>query len=136
VAEVGTLAFLDNAVDSLTGTVTAKARFENQSNGLWPGEYVHVDVELNVQPDALAIPTSALLASQQGDYVFVVGADKIAKVRPVSVGRPVGNLTTIDKGLAVGEQVVVDGQSRLTPNAKVDTKPAPASPTAVSQAAP
>lgn len=136
VAEVGTLAFLDNAVDSLTGTVTAKARFENQTDGLWPGEYVHVDVELNVQPDALAIPTSALLAGQQGDYVFVVGADKIAKVRPVSVGRPVGNLTTIDKGLAVGEQVVIDGQSRLTPNAKVDAKPTTASPTAISKAAP
>jgi multidrug efflux system membrane fusion protein len=136
VAEVGTLAFLDNAVDSLTGTVTAKARFENQTNGLWPGEYVHVDVELDVQPNALAIPTSALLAGQQGDYVFVVGADKTAKVRPVSVGRPVGNLTTIDKGLAAGEQVVVDGQSRLTPNAKVDAKPAAASPTAISQAAP
>jgi membrane fusion protein, multidrug efflux system len=136
VAEVGTLAFLDNAVDSLTGTVTAKARFENQMNALWPGEYVHVDVELDVQPNALAIPTSALLAGQQGDYVFVVGADKLAKVRPVSVGRPVGNLTTIDKGLAAGEQVVVDGQSRLTPNAKVDAKPTTASPTAISQAAP
>ena len=136
VAEVGTLAFLDNAVDSLTGTVTAKARFENQMNALWPGEYVHVDVELDVQPNALAIPTSALLAGQQGDYVFVVGADKLAKVRPVSVGRPVGDLTTIDKGLAAGEQVVVDGQSRLTPNAKVDAKPTTPSATAISQAAP
>jgi membrane fusion protein, multidrug efflux system len=54
-----------------------------------------------------------------------VGADKIAKVRQVSAGRSVGELTTIDKGLVAGEQVVVDGQSRLTPNAKVEAKAAP-----------
>jgi multidrug efflux system membrane fusion protein len=125
VGEAGTLAFLDNAVDSLTGTVTAKAQFENQGNALWPGEYVRVSVELSVQAGALAVPTRALLAGQQGDYVFVIGADKTAKVRNVSTGRTVGDFTTIDKGLEVGERVVVDGQSRLTPNAKVDAKEAP-----------
>jgi len=125
VGEAGTLAFLDNAVDSLTGTVTAKARFTNQANQLWPGEYVRVSVELDVQPDAVAVPTRAVLAGQQGSYVFVVGNDKLAKVRPISVGRAVGELTTIDKGLTPGEQVVVDGQSRLTPDAHVDVKSAP-----------
>jgi multidrug efflux system membrane fusion protein len=122
VDEAGTLAFLDNAVDSLTGTVTAKARFQNQTNGLWPGEYVRVSVELDVQPNAIAVPTRAVLPGQQGNYVFVIGSDKVAKVRPVTVGRIVGELTTIDKGLAAGEQVVIDGQSRLTPDARVDVK--------------
>jgi len=122
VDETGSLAFLDNAVDSLTGTVTAKARFANQSNGLWPGEYVRVSVELSVEPNALAIPTRAVLAAQEGNYVFVVGNDRVAKVRPISVGRAVGEFTTIDKGIALGEQVVIDGQSRLTPNALVDVK--------------
>jgi multidrug efflux system membrane fusion protein len=125
VGEVGTLAFLDNAVDSLTGTVTAKARFTNQSSELWPGEYVRVSVELDVQPSAVAVPTRAVLAGQQGNYVFVIGSDKLAKVRAISVGRPVGELTTIDKGLTPGEQVVVDGQSRLTPDAHVDVKASP-----------
>ena len=127
VPEAGTLAFLDNAVDSLTGTVTAKARFENQSGTLWPGEYVRVNVELDVQPDVVAVPTRAVVAGQEGSYVFVVGSDKVAKLRPVSVGRAVGSgeLTTIDKGVQPGEQVVVDGQSRLTPNARVDVKTAP-----------
>lgn len=129
VAEAGTLAFLDNAVDSLTGSVTAKARFDNQANVLWPGEYVRVNVELDVQPNAVAIPTRALLAGQDGSYVFVVGNDKTAKVRPITTGRIVGDMTTIDKGLEPGEQVVVDGQSRLTPNAKVEIKSA-RSPTA------
>jgi len=127
VAEAGTLAMLDNAVDSLTGTVTAKARFQNQTNSLWPGEYVRVSVELQVDPNVVAVPTRAVLAGQQGNYVFVIGNDKRAIVRQVSVGRAVGDLTTVDKGLEAGEQVVVDGQSRLTPNARVDAKPVPVS---------
>jgi multidrug efflux system membrane fusion protein len=135
VDEAGTLAFLDNAVDSLTGTVTAKARFPNQRNQLWPGEYVRVTVELDVQPNVIAVPTRAVLPGQQGNYVFVIGSDRIAKVRAVSVGRPVGELTTIDKGLAAGEQVVVDGQSRLTPNAHVDVKATPAPPASAKAAA-
>ncbi len=122
VGDTGTLAFLDNAVDSLTGTVTAKARFDNQSNALWPGEYVTVSLELATQSDVLAVETRAVQASQDGNYVFVVGNDRVAKVRPVKVGRVVGDKTTITDGLAVGEQVVVDGQSRLTPNARVDAK--------------
>lgn len=122
VGEAGTLAFLDNAVDSLTASVTAKARFQNQSSTLWPGEYVHVSVELDVQRDVVAVPTRAVLAGQEGSYVFVIGADKLAKVRPVSVGRVIGDVTTIDKGVRPGESVVVDGQSRLTPNALVDIK--------------
>jgi len=125
VGEAGALAFLDNAVDSLTGTVIAKARFTNQRNELWPGEYVRVSVELDVEAGAVAVPTRAVLAGQQGNYVFVIGSDKVAKVRPISVGRPVGELTTIDKGLSPGEQVVVDGQSRLTPDAHVDVKSPP-----------
>jgi len=129
VPDVGSLAFLDNAVDSLTGTVTAKARFVNQSDALWPGEYVRVSVELSVESNAVAVPTRALLAGQKGSYVFVVGNDKVALVRPVSTGRAVGELTTIAEGVKPGEQVVVDGQSRLTPNAKVDVK-APAQQTA------
>jgi multidrug efflux system membrane fusion protein len=127
VAEAGTLAFLDNAVDSLTGTVTAKARFQNQANALWPGEYVRVSVELQVQPSVVAVPTRAVMAGPQGNYGFVIGNDKRAPVRQVSVGRAVGDLTTVDKGLEAGEQVVVDGQSRLTPNARVDARPAPVS---------
>lgn len=124
VGETGTLAFLDNAVDSLTGSVTAKARFTNQGNVLWPGEYVTVSLDLATQSNVLAVQTRAVMAGQQGSYVFVVGNDKVAKVRPITVGRVVGDLTTISSGLAMGEQVVVDGQSRLTPNSRVDGKPA------------
>ena len=122
ISDVGTLSFLDNAVDSLTNTVTAKARFGNAGNSLWPGEYVRLAVRLEVQPNAIAVPTRAIVAGQSGNFVFVVGPDNIVAMRTIVAGRAVGDLTTVDSGLVAGEQVVTDGQSRLTPGDKVDIK--------------
>ena len=124
--EAGTLTFIDNAVDSLTGTVTAKARFENAARTLWPGEFVRVTVQLDVQQDALAVPSAAVVSGQSGDYVFVIDQQHSAQVRPVVAGRAVGALTVIDSGLVAGEQVVTDGQSRLVAGAKVQPRPASA----------
>jgi len=120
--EQGSLTFLDNAVDSLTGTVTAKARFNNSSRALWPGEYVRVAVQLDVRSGAIAVPTTAVMNGQEGTYVYVVDAEKNAHVRTVTPGQAVGDLTVIERGVQPGEQVVVDGQSRLMPGAKVDAK--------------
>lgn len=124
IAEAGQLSFIDNAVDSLTGTVTAKARFVNGGRQLWPGEYVGVSVELDVQPNVLVVPSEAVLNGPDGNYVFVVDQSKSARVRPVTAGRAVGDQTVIDKGLVAGEVVVIDGQSRLVPGAKVEIKAA------------
>ena len=121
--EQGSLSFLDNAVDSLTGTVTAKARFTNASRALWPGEYVRVAVQLDVRSGAIAVPTTAVLNGQEGTYVYVVDSEKNAHVRTVSVGQAVGDFTVIEHGVQPGESVVVDGQSRLAPGAKVDARP-------------
>ncbi|HEU4990325.1 MAG TPA: efflux RND transporter periplasmic adaptor subunit [Gemmatimonadaceae bacterium] len=123
-AESGTLTFIDNAVDSLTGTVMAKARFENATRALWPGEFVRVTVQLGVQENALAVPTAAVVSGQNGNYVFVIDAGHSARVRPVVAGRAVGAFTVIDSGLVAGEQVVTDGQSRLVAGARVDARPA------------
>lgn len=122
IGDVGTLSFLDNAVDSLTGTVTAKARFGNAGNALWPGEYVRLTVQLAVQPHATAVPTRAVVPGQSGSYLFVVGPDNVVAMRTIVPGRAIGDLTIVDSGLVAGEQVVTDGQSRLTPGAKVDVK--------------
>jgi membrane fusion protein, multidrug efflux system len=122
IGDAGTLSFIDNAVDSLTGTITAKAQFGNGGNQLWPGEYVHLTVQLEVQPNIVAVPSQAIVPGQSGAYVFVVGAENIVTIRPVVTGRSVGALTTVDSGLVGGEQVVTDGQSRLSPGAKVDIK--------------
>ena len=120
--ESGTLSFIDNAVDSLTGTVTAKAQFVNEARKLWPGEYVGVTVQLGTQANALAVPNAAVVPSQNGLYVYVVDSTNIARMRPVRTGRSVGQFTVIDSGLVAGERVVIDGQSRLVPGTQVDIK--------------
>jgi len=135
VPEPGQLAFLDNNVDSLTGTVTAKARFDNQTDALWPGEYVQVSMELAVDSNATAVPSRAVMAGQDGNYVFVIGRADTAEVRPVAVGREVGTMTTIANGVAPGERVVVDGQSRLASGSKVSVKQTGAPPGGTPQAA-
>ena len=115
---MGQLSFLDNAVDSLTGVVTAKARFPNESGHLWPGELLFLDVQLDVRRHVLAVPTPAILPGQDSSYVFVV-VNNVAAQRMVSAGPDVQGMTVIDRGLRDGDVVVVDGQSRLTPGARV-----------------
>jgi multidrug efflux system membrane fusion protein len=119
IGELGELAFINNAVDSLTGTVTAKAKFANAAGQLWPGEYVGVNVELENE-QALTIPAPAVTNGQDGTFVYVVGADKKAKVQPVEIGRVSDERAVVLQGLTAGQMVVIDGQSRLTPGATVE----------------
>ena len=120
VSERGELTFLDNAVDSLTGTVTGRARFDNSASHLWPGQLVFVSVQAGVQRNVLAVPTPAVQIGQQGSYVYVVDPQKkTAQTRNISTGRNLGDLTIVTMGLTAGEQVVTDGQSRLSPGSHV-----------------
>jgi len=126
-AENGKLAFIDNAVDPTTGTITLKGIFDNKSDRLWPGQFVNVSLTLRIEPDALVIPTQAVQVGQNGSYVYVVKADKTAEPRDVTVARAIGGDSVIAKGLAEGEQVVVDGQLRLTKGTLVEMR-APTAP--------
>jgi multidrug efflux system membrane fusion protein len=125
----GALTFLDNAVDSATGTLLLKGNFANQDGVLWPGQFVKVALELYVQSDALVVPSTAVVAGQQGSYVFVVKPDRTTEIRDVRVARPAGDVTVLEGGIEPGEQVVTEGQLRLTAGAKVMIKP-PATPAA------
>jgi multidrug efflux system membrane fusion protein len=118
----GRLTFIDNAVDTTTGTIKLKATFGNDQHVLWPGQFVDVKLTLKSQPNAIVIPTAALQTSQQGTYVYVVNQDMTAQPQPVKVGWTVGEETVIASGLQPGQRVVTDGQLRLTPGAKVDIK--------------
>ena len=119
---LGTLAFVDNNVDSTTGTVLLKARFSNPEGTMWPGQYMSVALQLYVDADALTLPAPAVLTGQQGTYVYTIDTAGIAKQRPVQVSRTVDSLTVITSGVTLGEQVIVDGQSRLIPGSKVAIK--------------
>lgn len=121
--EHGELRFLNNEVDSLTGTVVAKATFANARRRLWPGELVFLSIQLAVQRGVIAVPNEAVLTGQSGSYVYVVDAKSSAQTRPVTLGQQVAGLTVVTRGVAVGERVVVDGQSRIKPGARVSLLP-------------
>ena len=121
-AASGTLVFVDNAVDSTTGTIKLRAQFANKDNALWPGQFVNVAMKLYDQKDAIVVPTQAVQTGPDGQYVFVVKPDMTTEVRKVIVDRTDGDNAVVGKGLASGEQVVVRGQLRLAPGAKVTTK--------------
>jgi membrane fusion protein, multidrug efflux system len=119
---VGELTFIDNAADTLTGTIRLRARFDNRSRALWPGAYVNVVLSLPVEGKSIVVPSVAIGDGPNGAYVFVVN-ESIAELRGVQVGRA-GDEWTIVTGVQPGEMVVVDGQSRLSPNARVSIFPA------------
>src|SRR5256885_1405001 len=121
-ARYGVLAFMDNHVDSITGTVLLKGRFANGDGQLWPGEFVDVTLVLAIEADALVVPAQAVMSSQQGTYVFIVNGDGSASQQPVTVARTVDSLAVIAQGVTPGALVVTDGQLRLTPNARVDIR--------------
>ncbi|MBI5195511.1 MAG: efflux RND transporter periplasmic adaptor subunit [Nitrospirae bacterium] len=118
---VGTLNFIDNTVDAATGTIKLKAIFPNKEKRLWPGQFVNAVLTLDTRRDAIVAPSQAVQTGQQGQFVFVVKGDS-AELRPVNTGITHEDMTVIEKGLAMGEQVVTDGQMRLMPGAKVEIK--------------
>ncbi len=119
--EVGTISFLDNAVNPATGTIKLKGVFTNTSRKLWPGQFTDVLITLATRQNAVVVPTCAIQTSQQGEFVYVVKPDRTVEMRQVVSAAVAAEDTVIEKGLAPGETVVVDGQLRLTPGAAVDT---------------
>jgi multidrug efflux system membrane fusion protein len=119
----GTLAFIDNTVDTATGTILLKASFPNTDGALWPGAFVNVRLRLFVDQDALVVPASAVVSGQQGSFVFVVQPDSTAVTKPVKVDRTAGDLVIVSGGVQAGDRVVTDGQLRLRQGVKVQIKP-------------
>lgn len=115
----GVLTFIDNAIDSTTGTVMLKGRFGNEGKTLWPGQFVQVVVELPVSEEGLAVPSQAVQTGQKGSYVYVLRQEKKVEARDVVTGRSFNGDTLITKGLSEGEKVVVEGQLKLAPGAMV-----------------
>jgi multidrug efflux system membrane fusion protein len=115
----GRLTFIDNGVDTTTGMFKLKGTFQNKDRRLWPGEFVDVRLVLSMQKNAVVVPTKAIQNGQQGEYVYVVRSDSTAESRPVKTAGVYQNWTLIADGLKTGEQVIVSGQLRVAPNAKV-----------------
>lgn len=124
----GRLWFADNRVERGTGQLRLKARFDNELQRLWPGQFVHVVVEVGVETAVVTVPVRALQRSQQGDFVFVIDGDQRAVMRPVRAGATVDGRTVISEGIEAGERVVVDGHLRLVPGALVVIRATPGVP--------
>jgi multidrug efflux system membrane fusion protein len=125
----GLLSVIDNAVDTATGTIHLKATFDNHDGLLWPGQFVTSVLTLDTIDGATVVPSEAVQAGQQGQFVYVIKPDKKAEMRVVKVGRAFGRKMVIESGVAPGEDVVTDGHLRLFPGATVqviDAAKAPA----------
>ena len=125
VASDGRITFIDNAVDATTGQIKIKGEFPNEDHRLWPGGFANVAVTLKNDPDAVVVPTSAVQSGQQGNYVFVLKADKTVDIRTITIERQTADNTVIKDGLMPGEIVVTDGQLRLVPGSRVSVKSGP-----------
>lgn len=116
---VGQLTFLDNAVQSSSGTVMLRATAPNGARRLWPGQFVNVRLVLATLPAAVLVPSEAPQDSAKGPFVYVVKPDSTAELRPVKLGQRQGDLIVIEQGLKAGERVVLNGQAGVMPGAKV-----------------
>ena len=135
-AILGTLTFLDNAVQEGTGTIKLRATVPNGQRQLWPGRFVNVRLILGRLANAVLIPASAPTAAAKGLFVFVVKDDATAEIRPVTLGQRQGELVIVASGVKPGERVVTNGQMGVTPGGKVriEEAPGPAKPAAPASA--
>jgi len=119
----GKLSFIDNAVDSGTGTIKLKGVFANRDRRLWPGQFVDAYLTLKTQNNAVVIPSQAIQNGQQGTFVYVIKDDNTVEARTITTSETQqAGQVIVQKGLAVGERIVTDGQLRLVPGAKVQIK--------------
>ncbi len=119
VTRKGMLTFLDNVIDRSTGTIVARVTIENRDFALLPGQYVHVRLLIRDQRDALMAPVAALGSNQMGKYVYVVGQDDKAELRPLELGPADGPLVSVVKGLSEGDRVIVGNLQKIGPGSPV-----------------
>ncbi|MDR3044719.1 MAG: efflux RND transporter periplasmic adaptor subunit [Desulfovibrio sp.] len=118
----GTVTFVDNTVNTATGTIRMRGTFANEARVLWPGQFVDVYVELGQVPGAVVVPAQAVQTGSQGLFAYVVGQDNTVQLRKVRTGLAHDGLVVIEEGVVPGERVVIDGHLRLTPGAVVEEK--------------
>ncbi len=119
----GKLTLIDNEINQTTATIRLRAVFDNPDSALWPNAFVKARLLLMMQKDAILIPAAAVQRGPQGTFVYVVGDDNTAAMRPIEVASIQGDTAAIDKGVSAGERVVTDGQNQLKPGSKVSVRP-------------
>jgi multidrug efflux system membrane fusion protein len=118
----GTIAAIDNQIDSSTGTLRIKASFANKDGVLFPNQFVNARLLLETLHDAILVPSAAVQRGPDGDFVYAVTSDQAVEVRPVKVGATTGEFTAIESGVQAGDVLVTDGVDKLQPGAKVSVR--------------
>jgi multidrug efflux system membrane fusion protein len=117
--ERGELTFIDNNINTNSGTVRLKGTFANKEGHLWPGQYVDVVLTMAIDKDRIVVPSQAVQTSQDGSYVFIIQPGDTIGIRPVTIERFAAKEAIIKSGINAGDTVVTDGHIRLYPEAKV-----------------
>ena len=120
----GTLALIDNQIDQTTGTMRLKGTFPNKDHALWPGQFVNVKLYVSVRHDGITVPAAVVQRGPQGDFAYVIKPDQSVEAQPIKVAQIQDGVALIDSGLDLGEQVVLDGQYKLRPGARVEPREA------------
>jgi len=134
----GTLAAVDNQIDTSTGTLKLKAQFDNKDDALIPNQFVNIQLRVQTLHDATVIPTAAVQRGAPGTFVYLIKPDDTVTVQAIKLGPAEGERTSVRSGLSAGDRVVVDGADKLRDGAKISLREptgaagngAPANPTA------
>jgi multidrug efflux system membrane fusion protein len=110
---------IDNTIEQATGTIRLKARFDNEDQSLWPGEFVRLRVIVAMRPGVATVPSQTVQEGPNGHYAYVVKPDNTVERRPVEIAAIQDGIAVVTKGLSPGERVVVSGQFRLTQGVRV-----------------
>jgi membrane fusion protein, multidrug efflux system len=117
----GSLAVINNQVDTTSGTIRLKAVFDNKDHALWPGQSVSTRLLVKTLKNATVVPDDAIQHSTNGLYAYAVGQNNKAELRKVKVGQSIDGRSVIDEGLSPGERVITGGQFKVQPGSVVTT---------------
>ncbi|MGE3623618.1 MAG: MdtA/MuxA family multidrug efflux RND transporter periplasmic adaptor subunit [Bdellovibrionales bacterium] len=115
----GKLVSVDNQIDTATGTVRMRARFDNQNGALFPNQFVNIELLVDTLRDTIILPSAAIQRGTPATFVYLVNADHTVKVTPVTTGPSQGDKIAITEGLSPGDRIVVDGTDKLRDGAKI-----------------
>jgi multidrug efflux system membrane fusion protein len=116
----GTLASIDNQIDTTTGTYKLKATFSNNDNILFPNQFVNVHLLVDTKRNLVVVPVTAIQRGPQGTYVYAVDKSNVAKIRSVTIAQSTNENAGLSSGLNPGDTVVIDGQDKLQDGSQVN----------------
>ena len=112
----------DSQIDPTTGTIKLRAQFPNETEALYPNQFVNIQLLLDTHKDVTIMPTAGVQRGVPGTFVYLVNADSTVSVRKVNLGVTDGDHVEVRSGLQPGDRIVVDGADKLRDGAKINVR--------------